>query len=57
MNSYKGVADIIDSNKSYFKKGDYELILLFNAKKLEIIWKARDNNLGMYCYPTGTYVR
>lgn len=57
MNAYKGVANIINLNKSVFKKGDFELTFKFLGRDLNITSKGNDDNLGMYCYPTGTFTR
>lgn len=57
MGAYKDVANIININKSVFKKVDFELTLFFSGKGLEIKSKGKDDDLGMYCYPEGSYVR
>lgn len=57
MDAYKGVANVINLNKSVFKKGDFELTFKFLGRDLDIIPKGRDEDLGMYCYPSGQFSR
>lgn len=57
MDVYKGVANIINLNKSVFKKGDFELTFIFQGRSLDISSKGNDSDLGMFCYPTGKFTR
>lgn len=53
----KGIANIIDINKSVFKKGNYQLTFLFKGKELEVRAKGTNfDDLGLNCYPQGIYI-
>lgn len=54
---YKGVAKILNLNKSVFKKGNFELTLLFQGRNVDVNYKGSDDDLGLFCYPSGIFTR